>query len=193
MSDPKLTTYEELDSLYRTAIVATSSGMSFKIQTVSPGDFMIVAGSPILKKLVEHDVDLTNKEQISAVIDGMSTQQKADLVSDGSFLRMARQIVCAGVISINFVDKLQDECDRSKQEVSVDRLPMPDLLDLFTGIMTLAVSEDEEEAAKFFREISGGERGRGDQDSPDGESIRDETVENTISLSDESEPDVDSG
>lgn len=146
-----LTTREELLSAYRTTIVRTTSGNAFEIRAISPGDFLLYLGSPMLKALADSGIDVGEPGAVSQAVADMSTGEAVDVITKGDLVELARRNVCAGVISLNFVMKPQGECDDSKQETSVFLLSVIDAVDLYTAIVHFSVGDEDVDMVQTFR------------------------------------------
>lgn len=166
-----LTTREDLMQLYKTCIVQTSSGRTFEVRNVAPGDFMVFFGSPILQALSAAGVDLEKANEVPKVVEKLSQGEALKIVTEGSLVELARHVVCIGVLSLNFVVKPQAECDDGKQETSVFLLPLNDTIELYTAIVKFSVSEEDTGLVQLFREESEEEQRRSDTDTSDGESV----------------------
>lgn len=171
---PGMTTYEDLMERYKTNIVKTPSGLTFLIQTVNPGDFLAAAGTPLLKYWIEQGVDITDDEARAKAFEQMPDEKKLDLGMDNSFRDMVRDVVCAGIYSVKFVNKPQPECDSGKEELSVNLLPISDLVEIFKEIMALSKGEEFLPELELFRKASedGAGEAMADTDPRPGESIQ---------------------
>lgn len=180
---PGMTTYQDLMERYKTNVVRTPSGLTFLIQTVNPGDYMSIAGTPLLKYWSDKGIDFSDNEARLKSIDAMTDEQKTELTLDDNFQDMVRSVVCAGVYSLNLVNKRQAQCDSSKEELSVDLIPMADLFVLFTEIISLSQGEEFSAELELFREqIENGEsQGLADQDSRHSEGIQPAPEFDTVS------------
>ena len=176
-----LTTFEDMLAGYKTGIVKASSGETFEIQCVSPGDFLLSTGSPLIQAISEGGIDLTDEAGVKKVIEEFSSGEALDLVTDEDFLELAKKIVIRGIISINFVDKKQNECRKRKKEVSIDLLPMQDVLDVYTAIMNLSVSEEDTAEIQLFRQNGEGQQGEHTSDISNQSEVQPETIETTVS------------
>ncbi|MHC4395661.1 MAG: hypothetical protein ACYS1A_08390 [Planctomycetota bacterium] len=176
-----LTTFDELLAEYKTGIVKTSSGKTFEIQCVSPGDFLLSVGSPLIQAISESGADLTSESEVNKVIADLSEEETFDLVANEDFIELIKQVVIRGVISVNLVDKKQNECNKRKKEISIDLLPIPDILDVYTAIMNLSVSEEDTAEVQLFRQESEGEQSEHNTDTSDSPDLRGETIEPAVS------------
>lgn len=161
-SRPDLTSYDDLVGEYQTTFVRTSSDKVFEIESIGPGEFMMIFGSPIAQVLSDIGIDLDDPEREKKLVD-ISIEDKVDVLLSHDFQEFAENIVCAGVISINFLRRPQRECDQDKQEVSVSRLHFQEMCELFNAIIRLSVSGEEMGLIEFFRE--GSEEVSGERDS----------------------------
>jgi hypothetical protein len=175
-----LMSYEELVQGHRTAIVKTTSGKAFEIQSLSPGEYVSMIGSPITKRLADAGIDVTDGNTASARLRQLPPDELVSLVSDAGVLDLAQHIVCKGVISINFVMKPQHECDPARKEVSIDRLSIPELGELEAAIVQLGESDEDVEFVQLFRE--GGQEAEAERadDTQDGTDIRPEAERDTV-------------
>lgn len=175
-SRPDLTSYEDLVKEYQTTFVRTSSGKVFEIETIGPGEYMMIFGSPLAQALTNMGLDPDDPKGSALRLADVSIEQKIDVLLGHDFQDFAENIICAGVISINFVRKPQRECDEDKQEVSISRLPFQDLCELFNAVIRLSVSGEEMGLIEFFREGSEEVSGERDSSSRDSESLQDTSI-----------------
>lgn len=124
------TSYEELLSGYETRAVTLSSGKMFEVQSLSPGDFMSILGTPIIRRAIENQ-SITDEDLRTS-------------------LELVKEIVCLGVISVKFVNKAQYECGEG--EISINRLTQDEIVELYTQIMELSIPNKEEELVNSFQE-----------------------------------------
>lgn len=174
---PGLTTYEDLIGRYRTMIAKTPSGLTFIIQSVNPGDYIVAAGSPLLKYWDDLGIDVSDQEQREKAVAEMPKTDIMTLAGDQYFQDMVRNIVCAGIVpqdTLRIVNKPQMECDPERCEISVDILGMEDMSYLFIEIMKLSRGEEFEQTLGLFREADELKAGEavGDQDTPDQQSVQ---------------------
>lgn len=149
-----LTTFSEIKSKYRTAIVITPGndpeqpdGWKFMIQSIVPGNFIVALDTPVLNMLVDKGTDFSDPLDIKEKIESIPDEDKIKLVNDKSFDDMMKDVVIAGVISMKLVRKAQIFCTE-EDEVSIDLIPKEDLNLLYQEIMKLSVPK--ELADKFF-------------------------------------------
>jgi len=180
-SNADLTSYDEFLAGYKTCYVKTSSGKTFEVQGLSPGDFMALIGSPLAKALIGFGLDIENPLEALQKLDSLPTDQQVDLLIGDSFQAFAREVICTGVISLKFVDKDQRDCDKSAEEISVWLLPFQDLCEVFNAIIRLTASNEEIGMVNFFREEGEGEPAERDQNPSDSEGIPAETIGTTVS------------
>lgn len=182
--EKKLTTYEEFlaehERRQRTAIVKTAGGQTFEIKLLSPGDFVMVMNTLLVQKLMP---------ELAAAPDEMSEadQEKAmDLMTNEELLDSIKNVVCQAVVSVNLVNKAQEQCDRAKKEVSIELIDLVTLLELNMAIRKLSVPETESDQVASFRSESGGDEAGDDQGASDSESIQPAPGESAVPGSDES-------
>lgn len=180
-SRPDLTSYEDMVEEYQTTFVRTSSDKVFEIESIGPGEFMLIFGSPLAQALTNIGFDPGDLEGSAKKLEEASIEQKVDVLLGHDFQDFAESIICAGVISINFVRKSQRECDKDEQEVSVSLLLFQDLCELFNAIIRLSVSREEVGLIEFFREGSEEISGERDPSSRDSESLQDTPIGITVS------------
>lgn len=166
-----LTTREELLSAYRTTIVKTTSGNAFEIRAISPGDFLLYLGSPMLKALADAGIDVGEPGAVSQAVADMSTGEAVDVITKGDLVELARRNVCAAVISLNFVMKPQGECDESTQETSIFLLSVIDAVDLYTAIVHFSVGDEDVDMVRVFRGQGAEEQVGPDPDPSDSVSV----------------------
>lgn len=183
----EFTTAEELLARRKTGIARTTSGDTYQIQRISPGDFFLGTGSPLMKAISESGVDLTDKAEIEKVVEDLSS----NLLTDTDFIELAKHFVIRGVTSIYFVDKRQDDC--VKPEISIDNISTHDIIDIYTEIMNLSVSEEDVATMANFRHENEGESPEHNSDISDSPEVRETSNGDIVSGVDESEPAVGSG
>jgi len=171
----KLASYDELMEEVITTIVETSSGRLYEIRKVEVGDLLRAAGSPIMKILTAKGVDVSSQENAEKSIQAMPQEEQANILADPEFTIMARDLVCSSVLNVNLVNKPQSECVKELMEVSVDKLPLKELVELFTMTMTLSVAESDIKDFHSFREDGEEEQDEYGEVAPDGEGVREET------------------
>ena len=152
---PGVTSYQDLIERYKTDVIKTPSGLTFLIQTVNPGDYIAISGTPLVKYWTDKGVDFTDTEARMRSIDDMSEEKKAEMVLDADFQEIAKNVVCAGVYSLNLVNKPQSQAISDREELSVDLLPLADMFHLFTEIMKLSQGEEFAAELDLFREKAG--------------------------------------
>lgn len=187
----ELTSYEQLVAEYRTTIVETSSGKVFEVQNISPGDLLLVAGSPLVAELTEQGLDMTDAGSVSESVMAMPQSKQIELVTNPDFLRTVKLTVCMGVISVNLVDKEQRECDATLHEVSLSRLLIPELFQVFTAILQLSATDREVQDFYSFREESEKLNAGYGEDISDSQDIPQEAVGDSVPT--QEEPSVDAG
>lgn len=182
MNEEKLTTHEELLSSYRTTIVKTASGRAFEIEALSPGGFLLSVGSPLIQTLTTQglNTETADKGAVENFVAGLTLEQQIALVSEEKFLTSVKRIVCAGVISINFVEKPQGDVDTATKEVSIDLLSMQELLSLYTAIINLSLPEAEVRDVQLFREESETVENGDTESASDSTDVRKETLGDSV-------------
>lgn len=191
-SDLGLTTYNDMIGDFRIDVVETSTGKKFLIQSLDPGTIFVLYGSPLIG-IAEGTLDLSDlsdhPEKIKETLDAIPDSKKMEMVSNPDFMKMVKLTVCDGVTSMNFVMKNQIDCNPDEKEVSVDRIKVDELFELYNAIMTLSFSNDEE-ASHLFRFESEEQRpedpGGDGENSPDSTGIQSETESTVISMEAES-------
>ncbi len=171
----KLATYDELVQEVNTAIVETSSGRLYEIRAVMPGDILRAAGSPLMKVMTAKGLDISSKKKAEESIRNMPSDEQANILGDPEFIKMAQDLVCDAVLNVNLVNKPQEECDKELKEVSIDKLQMVELIELFTMTMTLATGDDVIKDFYSFREDGEEEQDESGEAPSDGEELREET------------------
>ena len=171
-----LTSYEDLISNYSTSFTTTISGNTFEIQKIDPGTYMSITGSPLIQVLSESDIDLSNREEVEQAIDELPDEEKLQYVQTDEFLLFMRKVVCAGIVSLNFVCKRQNQCNRMKKELSIDLLSGNDLMELYNTIMAMSIPESEGDTVTIFRSNGEKPEEQPDSDLPDSEEVREAAV-----------------
>jgi hypothetical protein len=134
--DNKLTTYEELTGQKpRTKVIETSSGNRFKIQSLPMLEMLITARGAILR------------EAIIAGATGKKPPETddAEVAMDPALQQHAVRTVCRGVISLDLVDKIPEECNKGKRETSVYLLPPADFMELYSELIGFSASGSSED------------------------------------------------
>jgi hypothetical protein len=160
---------------YETGFVTISKDRLLEIQSLDPGDFLIILDTPFVKMLNDKGVDVTDSEAVTQAVNDLTDSEKMEV-----YKQNIRKVICAGVVSVKFVDKLPQYCDPEK-EVSVDRLSQDDQTIIYNAIKELSVPEEVAEKASSFPDESGDSEGRADTDIPDSKDIPFETVPTIIS------------
>ena len=182
--EKKVTSYEEFMAEYerrqKRTIVQTSSGQTFEIKVMAPGDFVMVMNTLMVQKLMP---ELVNTPGELAEPD---EQKVMELMNNDEFLTSIKNIVCEGVISVNLVNKPPEECDKAKQELPIDILDTTTLLELNMAIRKASVPEDDSDQVRLFR-VESAEADAGDgAGAPDSEGVRDPAVGDPVSGNGES-------
>jgi hypothetical protein len=173
------TTFEELTEGFKTAIVRVKSGKfekdsdgkvlmdeenqpiphmyTFEIQSIDPGEFVKLLGTPIVALLADKGINVLDEASLQDGIAKISEEEAMDVASDDDFISLVKQVLVAGVVTVNFVSKKQAECSSVKKEVSVDVLAKETQLELYTLIMDLSLPERDEKSFTSFREQGDGE------------------------------------
>lgn len=170
----KFTTPSEIKTkYYKTSAVLTRLGNGYKIRSVQPGEFVVLTGSPLIAALTEKGVDIRDGKARVAAIRAMSDEEKIALAKkiagDSNLAATAKAIACQGVISLNLVEKSPEET--TGDEISVDLIPNEDLEEIVAAIMEISSTEEEIKTVYTFQDISEGEAGGSDRDTPDGEGV----------------------
>jgi len=151
---PDLTTFDDLMEGYLTGTAYLTSGMAFDIQTLSPGDLVIVVGTPLVKLLMDQGAKIeeaSTVDDLNQAIQAMGNEEQEEVYKSPDFRDIMINAICRSVISINFVNKRATQCDSSRKEVSViDRLSELDRFELFMQIMAIATTpQDIDDIASF--------------------------------------------
>ena len=182
MGKAKLTTTQELLSRFKTTIVELTTGKVFRIRVIPPGDFVTLVGTPLLSVFVELGIDMGDTEHAVEDIQSLSAEKKMALVSGNDFQSMIRKIVCRAVISINFVDALQEECNTDRNEVPISVLEPEEQMEIYIAVMDISVNINDVKDFYSFREDGTDkevERDDGEAAS-DSQNIRTETVRDAV-------------
>ena len=136
MNERILTTAEELLSGYKEEDFELSTGKVFTIQSFTPGNLLIDVGSPIVELLT----DASEEDLRQLPLDLPNTQA-------GRAWSHFEQIVCDNVTNVRFSPEAQNMLPRGL--VSLKRLTLVEIRELYVGIRDLSISPEELEA---FRE-----------------------------------------
>ena len=130
-------TFIDRDSLikrrYREGEVTTSLDRVFKIKAIDPKVLLITKGTGFLPAFNEflEDPSPTN-------------------VGDPQILDFITQIVILAVTSIKFVDKELEEC--TEDETPIEVIDIDEQIEIFSAIMELCSTEEEQTEWNFFRD-----------------------------------------
>jgi hypothetical protein len=178
-SSINFTTFDELTEGFKTAIVKVNSGKFekdddgnvlmdeekqpvphkyvFEIQSIDPGEFAKLLGTPIIALLADKGVNVADEESLKEGITRISEEEAMEVASDGDFQSLVRQVLVAGIVNVNFTLKKQAECSTIKKEVSVDILAKETQMELYVMIMDLSLPERVEKSFTSFRGQGAGE------------------------------------
>ena len=135
-------TFIDRDSLikrrYREGEVTTSLDRSFKIKAIDPKTLLITKGSGFLPAFNEFLEDPSPAN-----------------VGDPEIINFITQVVLLSVTSINFVDKTLEEC--SGDETPIEVIDIDEQIEIFSAVMELCSTEEEQTEWNFFREDLEGE------------------------------------
>ena len=118
---------------YREGEVTTSLDRVFKIKAIDPKVLLITKGTGFLPAFNEflEDPSPTN-------------------VGDPQILDFITQIVILAVTSIKFVDKELEEC--TEDETPIEVIDIDEQIEIFSAIMELCSTEEEQTEWNFFRD-----------------------------------------
>jgi len=173
---PKQEGYASIEDFwtdYQQAFVEISKG-TLEIQSIDPGDFLLISDTPFVQMLLDKGVDMKDGEAINEAYNTFTDEEKYE-----SFIHNVKKCVCHGVVSVKFVNKSPSECNKDI-EVSVDRLSTEDLMTVYNAIKQISVPEEVAEKATEFRNESEGSGEAITEDSPDSESISQVTKRSII-------------
>lgn len=180
-----LVTADQLLATYETGFVRTESGL-FEIQTVHPGDFVRFIKVPVLKLMLDHEIDIVDDKAMMDGIQNMPAKEMIETVSDDSFIELAQQVCCAGVVNVDFRMQPQTELDSKRRQVSIQVIPAEVTIVIYNAIMELSMPQEVADQLRSFREKYEEEAGRGDLASPDVQSVPEDSESIPVSESDES-------
>ena len=130
MSEQTLTTIDDLLGNYKEDTIELSTGKSFTIQSFEPGNLLIEIGSPLVDTLTEaSDEDL---RRLPLDVPGTAAHR---------VWSQFEQIVCDNVINIRFSPEPQNVLPRGL--VSLQRLTLAEIQELYVGIRDLSISPEE--------------------------------------------------
>ena len=156
MSERKLTTVEDLLSGYKEKDHELSTGKVFTIQSFSPGNLLIDVGSPIVDSLSS----ATEESLRSAPLD-------MPLSNAGRVWSQFEQIVCDNVTSVRFSPEAQNVLPTGM--VSLKRLSLIEIQELYVAIRDLSISEEELEIFRAAHQETDDESELEDVATEDGE------------------------
>ena len=137
MNENNTTNFIDRESLikrrYREGEVTTSLERSFKIKAIDPKALLITKGSGFLPAFGEFLEDPSPAN-----------------VGDPEILGFITQIVVLAVTSIKFVDKPLEEC--AEDETPIEVIDIDEQIEVFTAIMELCSTEEEQTEWNFFRD-----------------------------------------
>ena len=130
------TTFIDRDSLikrrYREGEVTTSLDRTFKIKAIDPKTLLITKGSGFLPAFNEFLEDPSPTS-----------------VGDPELLSFITQVVILSVTSLKFVEKTLKEC--SDAETPIEVLDIDEQIEIFSAVMELCSTEEEQTEWNFFR------------------------------------------
>jgi hypothetical protein len=179
-----LASYEGLISGYETAYVKTPSGWTFEIQTIDPGMFLGIFGTPFISMLIENKA--TDEQSVNEIIESMSDEEKVRQANDPTLVNNILEIICRSVINVKLVNKPQSECDRDRQEVSIimlietGKLTQDDITQLYKAIFELVRPEEIAKMAESFLRAYNKSENRTNTDTPDSEDLPPDAKSDTI-------------
>ena len=131
------TTFIDRDSLikrrYREGEITSSMNRTFKIKAIDPKALLITKGSAFLPAFNEFLEDPSPTS-----------------VGDPELLNFITQVVILSVTSLKFVEKPLEEC--SEDETPVDVLDIDEQIEIFSAVMELCTTEEEQTEWNFFRD-----------------------------------------
>jgi len=136
----KLTTVEDLLGGYKEKDLELSTGKVFTIQSFAPGNLMIDIGSPLVQMLIEASEE-----------DLRRTTLDMPMTNAGRAWTRIEQLVCDNVTSVRFSPEPQNYLPTGL--VSLRRLSLVEIQELYVGIQELSISPEElENFRKVHRE-----------------------------------------
>jgi len=150
----RLATFEDLQEDYRTALVTAPSGMGFEIQSIDAGGITQISGQPFINLMAIHGVRFDNNKPMMEQLLAIPKKRQQEIVESSEYEHYLNSIVCAGVISVQLLDKLPQNmtsAEKEEKKVSVYRLGHADRLYLFTEIMKLTLDEAYTDTFDEFR------------------------------------------
>ena len=118
---------------YREGEVTTSLNRSFKIKAIDPKALWITKGSGFLPAFNEFLEDPSPNN-----------------VGDPQILDFITQVVILAVTSIKFVDKSLEDC--TDEETPIEAIDIDEQIEIFSAIMELCGTEEEQTEWNFFRD-----------------------------------------
>ena len=106
---------------------------TFKIKAIDPKALLITKGSAFLPAFNEFLEDPSPTS-----------------VGDPELLNFITQVVILSVTSLKFVEKPLEEC--SEDETPVDVLDIDEQIEIFSAVMELCTTEEEQTEWNFFRD-----------------------------------------
>lgn len=179
----KLTSYDDLIEGYETTYVRTPSGLAFEIQTIDPGMFLSIFGTPFISMLIEKKA--TDEESVNMVLASMTEEDKIKMANDPALVNNILEIICRSVISVKLVNKRQSECNNDEISIimliETGKLTQEDITYLYKSIFELVKPEEIAKTAEsFLRKVKKSEAGI-NANSSDSENLSFETEQNSLS------------
>ena len=118
---------------YREGEVTTSQNRAFKIKAIDPKILLITKGSGFLPAFNEFLEDPSPNN-----------------VGDPQILEFITQVVILAVTSLKFVDKTIENC--TEEETPIEVIDIDEQIEIFSAIMELCSTEEEQTEWNFFRD-----------------------------------------
>ena len=149
-----MTTLDDLLSSYQTETITLSSGRIFEIQSISPGEFAVSSGSPLVQKLVASGINLEDDDYEEKAQEYMTAsitdEEWLDIILSEEHKTQIARVLTSGIISIKFLARRQSDCPEGY--ASIDNLTLQEQSELFVAILNLSVSEEDSDS---FRVVDG--------------------------------------
>ena len=118
---------------YKEGEVTTSAERTFTIKRIDPKILLIAKGSAFLPAF-------------SDFLDDPSPSN----IGEPEILDFITQIVCMSVTNVRFVDKPLEEC--TEDETPIEVIDIDEQIEIFSAIMELCSTEEEQNEWNFFRD-----------------------------------------
>lgn len=134
---------------YKTNFYRLTDSNLVEYQALALGDFALLTGTPIDRKMIERGLDAQNQEARQEYEEQMTPAERAEMAIAEEHLLNARRVIAKSVISVKFSSKPQKLCGSGI--VSLDLISDFDIANMYGQI--LIFSKGDESMEDTFRRI----------------------------------------